>query len=272
MNAATIDSPFTTQPAQASPALPVLAVPPAYHGVWARTLLETPEGRDTTTWVRWVQTSRWHGDLRVPPSADRRNAEGLALQQGFGGVTEVARAAPLQPEVCTWHREIDLQPPRPTPDAGHMTFQTPDRVIETGVHGRYLEVWERLPGSLGRRIALARRDAQGRPGSERLLLCGHYLMHLRPRASAWPADLRTEDTLSDLVQRHPEQAIALLDFVIAFGALDDRTGEWHIERASVPELEGRRWPVRLERLGMDLATVVPDGPLGGAWEVLEWAD
>ena len=34
-------------------------VPDRYHGVWVRTLLETPEGRDTTTWVRWLQTGLW---------------------------------------------------------------------------------------------------------------------------------------------------------------------------------------------------------------------
>ena len=109
MNTATLDMPPTTRPMTARAGM---AVPSAYHGVWVRTLLETPEGRDTTTWVRWVQTSRWHGDLRVPADADRRAPAGLALQQGFGGVTEVQRATPHQPEVCTWHRQLDYQPPR----------------------------------------------------------------------------------------------------------------------------------------------------------------
>ena len=48
------------------------------------------------------------------------------------------------------------------------------------------------------------------PTNERLLFCGRYLMHLRPRAATWPADLRADDTLTDLVQRHPDQAPALL--------------------------------------------------------------
>lgn len=265
MNTATLDAPSTVRH-------PLNAVPAAYHGVWARTLLETPEGRDTTTWVRWVQTSRWHGDLRVPPGADRRDASGLAQQQGFGGITEVSRASPLQPEICTWHREIDLQPPRPTPDAGLMTFQAPERVIETGVHGRYLEVWERLPGSVGRRIALARRDAHGLPTQERLLVCGVYVMHLRPRSARWPSDLRADDSLADVLQRHPGQADALLDFVIAFGAWDARSQIWSVERASQPALEGQRVALSLQRLGLDLAHVADQGPLSGAWEVLEWTD
>ena len=181
-------------------------VPAAYRGVWQRTLLETPEGRDTSTWVRWLQTGLWHGDLRVPPDAPRDTPEGLALQQGFGGTTAITRPDAALPEVCTWQRTIDFQPPRSTPDAGHMVFETPARVIETGIHGRYLEVWERLPDSLGRRIALARLDADGQPTAERLLVAGVYCMHLRPRAAAWPADLVPGETLGDLIRRHPKQA------------------------------------------------------------------
>ena len=44
-------------------------VPPAYRGVWMRTLLETPEGIDDTAFVRWMQLSHWHADLRVPLAA-----------------------------------------------------------------------------------------------------------------------------------------------------------------------------------------------------------
>ena len=58
---------------------------------------------------------------------------------------------------------------------------------------------------------------------------------------------------------------------VAFGAVDPR-GEWHIERASLPALEGTRCAVPLERMGMDLATVADRGPLAGAWEVLEWSE
>ena len=81
-------------------------VPERYHGVWARTLLETPGGRDTTTWVRWLQTGLWHGDLRVPADADRRTPQGLAQQQGFAGTTAITRPDPDQPEVCTCVRSI----------------------------------------------------------------------------------------------------------------------------------------------------------------------
>lgn len=244
-----------------------LPVPERYHGVWQRTLLETPEGRDTTTWVHWLQTGLWHGDLRVPADADRTTPQGRALQQGFGGTTAITRPAPHLPEVCTWQRTIDLQPPRSTPDAGHMVFETPERVIETGIHGSYLEVWERLPGSVGRRFALAALGADGEATAQRLLVSGDFLMHLRPRSAAWPAGTLPDETLATLVQRHPDAADALLNFEIAFGRW--RGGVWTVERASLPALEGSARPCDIARVSDTEARVV----LGGSpsrWRVLEW--
>lgn len=242
-------------------------IPDRYHGVWQRTLLETPEGRDTTSWVHWLQTGLWHGDLRVPADAGRATPAGRAQQQGFAGTTTITRPDPALPEVCTWQRHIDFQPPRSTPDAGHMVFETPERVIETGIHGHYLEVWERLPGSVGRRIALAALDAAGEPSAERLLVSGRYLMHLRPREAAWPADTAPDDTLTQVVQRHAAEAEALLDFQITFGTWDG--GVWAVERATRPALEGRHRPCALDRVSDTEAVVTGEG-LPPRWQVLEW--
>ncbi|MBT9466289.1 hypothetical protein [Hydrogenophaga sp.] len=242
-------------------------IPDRYHGVWQRTLLQTPAERDTTTWVRWLQTGLWHGDLRVPPEADRTTSAGRAELQGFGGTTLITRPDAARPEVCTWQRRIDLQPPRSTPDAGHMVFESPDCVHETGIHGQYFEVWERLPGSLGTRIALAALDATGAPTAERLLVAGRYLMHLRPRAAPWPLDTAPDDTLAHAVARHPQQAEALLDFVIAFGTREH--GEWTIERATVPALEGLAQGFHVQRESEHLA-VVGSARLPRRWQVLEW--
>jgi hypothetical protein len=41
-------------------------VPPSYRGVWMRTLLETTDLHDDTTFVRWLQLGRWHADLLIP--------------------------------------------------------------------------------------------------------------------------------------------------------------------------------------------------------------
>ena len=191
-------------------------VPERYRGVWVRTLLETPEGHDTTTRVHWLQTEGWHADLRVPQGADPATPEGRARLQGFCGLTRITPGRGGQPDVCTWHRRWDIQPPRSTPDAGHMVFETPDRVIETGVHGPYLEVWERLPGSTGPYAAQAELDGQGRPTGEQRFVAGRCAMTVRPRTAAWPADLRPDETLAQLVQRHPEAAAALLDFELVF--------------------------------------------------------
>lgn len=191
-------------------------VPAAYRGVWQRTLLETPEGRDTTTRVHWLQTAGWHADLRVPAGVDPGTPEGRAQLQGFCGLTRITPGLGGQPDVCTWHRRWDVQPPRSTPDAGTMVFETPERVIETGVHGRYLEVWERLPGSTGPYAAQAELDNQGRPTGAMRFVAGRYAITVRPRRIAWPADLRPDETLAELVQRHPDAAPGLLDFELLF--------------------------------------------------------
>lgn len=189
--------------AQPSPA-PVAS---ALQGVWARTLLETPAGRDTSSWVRWVQTARWQGSLSGPP-------ERAPVQQG--------------------------------PGAEHSVFQTPDRIVQTTLQARALAVWERLPGSQGQRIALARRDADGRATAECLLLCGDYLLHTAPPG------------------RGPQ--------AFSFGQLDQTRGLWTVERASHPARIGGEHPWSLQRLGLDLARIAGLPCLAGAWEVLEWIE
>lgn len=252
-----------TLPAQTrAPAM----VPERYHGVWVRTLLETPEGEDRTTWVRWLQTELWHADLRVPAGLDRHTPAGLAQQQGFCGTTHIARI-PDQPDVCTWQRRSDFQPPRSTPDAGHMVFDTPDCLVEIGVHGAYREVWERLPESLGPQRVLAALDAQGQPTPERLLVSGACLMHVRPRTTAWPADGQPDDTLADVLNRHPGDAAQLLDFVIAFGPWVN--GQWTVERSTHPEQQGLTLACTVVRTKPGQAEVQAPG-LPRRWQVLEW--
>ncbi|MFN4004325.1 MAG: hypothetical protein ACK4MJ_01060 [Hylemonella sp.] len=229
------DDPWSRRPEPAT-----LPVPARYHGVWQRTLLQTPEGVDTRSWVRWLQLGRWHADLRLPPDAGPP-----APAQGFAGITEVQTG--VQGELCTWHRLVDVQPPGPHPDVGHMSFESPQRIIETGVHGVYREVWERLPDSTGLRIALAEpAPADGRAPA-RLFVAGRYLMRVRPG----PAP------------QHP-------DFEISFGVLAQ--GHWHIERSTQPALQGRSLPLRLQRTGLEQAHVtLPDQP-ARPWRLLEWAD
>lgn len=204
--------------------IPEHPVPPRYRGVWQRTLLQTPEGRDTTTRVHWLQTEGWHADLRVPAGVDPATPAGRAQLQGFCGITRISGGHDGQPEVCTWHRRWDIQPPRSTPDAGHMVFETPDRLIETGVHAQYLEVWERLPGSDGPFRALAQVDDQGDPTGVWRFEAGRYALQLRGgsrSAADWPADLQPDETLAQVLQRHPALAPVLLDFELRLEAAGD---------------------------------------------------
>lgn len=204
--------------------IPEHPVPPRYRGVWQRTLLQTPEGRDTTTRVHWLQTEGWHADLRVPAGVDPATPAGRAQLQGFCGITRISGGHDGQPEVCTWHRRWDIQPPRSTPDAGHMVFETPDRLIETGVHAQYLEVWQRLPGSDGPFRALAQVDDQGDPTGVWRFEAGRYALQLRGgsrSAADWPVDLQPDETLAQVLQRHPALAPVLLDFELRLEAAGD---------------------------------------------------
>lgn len=243
--------PWRARPEPATP-----PVPARYRGVWQRTLLQTTDSADDSTWVRWLQLGRWHADLRVPQAARLGLPTApawpygaalhvpLRLQQGFAGITQVETG--VGGEVCTWHRLVDYQPPGPSPDAGHMSFETPARVVEIGVHGAYREVWERLDGSTGRAIALAEPPrADGLPPA-RLFLVGRYLMRVRPCPYVWQPD-----------------------FEISFGSLQGR--RWRIEHSTRPELEGRQLAVALERTGLDLAQLQL-GTASQPWRILEWED
>lgn len=231
-------------------------VPERYRGVWQRTLLQAPGVRDETTFVRWLQAGLWHADLRVPA-----DAHALAQRTGFCGLTEVTDEP--RGEVCAWRRRFDFQPPGATPDEGWMVFETPQRVVETGVHGDYLEVWERLPESVGRSVVLA--DGDG-PGS-RLLLAGRWLMRVRPRRIAWPAGTQPGNSLEQVLQRHPQQAAALLDFEVSFGRLE--AGAWRVEHSTLGGLAGRELPCVIRRSGDGTAQVVEEAG-ASRWQVLEW--
>ncbi len=223
-------------------------VPQRYRGVWRRTLLRDEAGHeDRTTRVFWLQTARVHVDVRV--RADRAGFDGvrglealprdmlveLARQQGFAGFTAIA---PGVPEVCTWHRQIDFNPPADTRDIGTMCFESPDVLLEDGVDAVYHERWEREPESAGPtwaarlpRAALLAADAPGESPREHadddepmcfLARAGSFFMFARARSStatAWLAQHRGR-TLAQVVADPAvslEQARALLDFEISLG-------------------------------------------------------
>lgn len=89
-------------------------------GLWRRTLLIEPDGTHVTgEEVRWLQGTRSYVDSR-----------------GFAGQLE------QREDVFEWHRLIDLAPPGPFPDVGHMRWHE-TTLIERGVHCDYVEHWQR---------------------------------------------------------------------------------------------------------------------------------
>ena len=221
-------------------------VPERYRGVWQRTLLEAPGVHDTTTTVFWMQTGRWHADLRIAAgrpdfsgvgSLDACDTEQLAWlgsQQGFAGITEVTVMS--EQEICAWHRRVDVQPPGLTADAGVMVF-TPACLIETGVHGPYLEHWIAVSGSQG--DSAVYRCGHDQDRLQLLLVAGQQVMRVRDRRCAWPSGLSAGTTLMQLLKALPlEQQRNLLDIEISYGSRTD--GGWQIWHSSLPWLEGEQ--------------------------------
>lgn len=218
------------------PGLNTSPVPPAYLGVWQRTLLTTTAGvRDTSTHVYWLQTERLFADLRIPLPAPQSPGE-LATQAGFAGTTEITG------ETCQWHRAIDFQPPNGGEDIGRMHFESSEKVLEDGLDGSYHEIWERLPESIGRNRGTWLSAADGRQGC--LLLAGDCFLFAAGRRQALPM----ADSLAALLDGgHPE----LLDFELSFGRHHGGETPWKIELSTLPA-----------RIGAALlpATVGPDHP------------
>lgn len=221
------------------------ALPAHYLGVWQRRLLESPAERDSASQVYWLQTARWHADLRIPAGRpdfggvsrlDQCSAEQLAwlaTQQGFAGITRV------QDTRCTWQRHADFQPDNGSRDIGHMTF-CGDRVVETGAEADYLEIWQRLPDSRGACAALQLESEYGTPPQRPtwLLWAGEYFAYVRARSEPLPAAANLGQLIAE-IRPARSQLLDWLDFEISFGR---RSGAdpWRIERSTLPFREGRR--------------------------------
>jgi hypothetical protein len=213
-----------------------VTVPPAYIGVWRRTLLRTPDLEDTTSTVYWLQTDCWHADVRIPaerPALAGKTALGqlthdellaLARQQGFAGITEV------NGDVCRWHRRVDFQPPSGFNDVGRMVFQTADRCLEYGLEQEYFEIWERLPGGAGETLALALPEQ--RPVW--LLAAGDYAMRVQARCGTLP---KCESLLVLACDADNATLRRWLDLEISF-AQRERDGRWMVRHSTLPWLVG----------------------------------
>jgi hypothetical protein len=110
-------------------------------GLWRRTLLIGADGtRDTGTDVMWLQGPTAYVDTR-----------------GFAGTLH------QRGHVFEWHRDVDVEPPGPHPDAGAMHWDG-DTLVETGVHESYVEHWQREARPTSPCGAVFVRGPDGRPG------------------------------------------------------------------------------------------------------------
>jgi Protein HRI1 len=222
------------------------SVPANYIGVWQRELLETATTKDDSSLVLWMQTQRYHIDIRIPanrpqlPRVDKledyTNEEllQLATQQGFAGITQVTPSTATSSEICQWHREVDFQPQTDARDIGKMVFTDVNTVIETGVDEAYLEVWRRL-GNSQQPCWFKLTTGKNRKGLETpayLMRAGKFVAYARPRQVALPKST----SLLNAIQTYKPQRQQLLDWLdmeISFGEmLDDQ--HWKIKHSTLP--------------------------------------
>jgi hypothetical protein len=201
-------------------------VPQHYQGVWRRALLTSPEIYDDRTLVLWMQTARWHADLRIPADrpdctdctslADCSRAQLLCLlqQEGFAGMTVVTGTR------CEWKRQFDYHP-KGQRDCGSMAFSTCTNALdEYGIEADYAERWERDPASdhPGR---IARSSSAD--GPVHWLRSGRRFMLVRPRA------MDVTDTMAiwarvAINRASVEELRRLADFEISYGTITEDHG------------------------------------------------
>ncbi len=231
-------------------------LPPELPGVWQRTLLDGQGIEpDTDTTVLWLQTRRWHGDLRLPPRRPDFSScstlsdctpgqlAWLARQQGFAGITTVDRGAPPHPLLrCQWHRRIDFQPPRGRRDIGTLVLSDGGTILEErGVDAEYREIWRRLPESAG---TTAGWRLPGPQATALLLVAGTCFFYVRDRAAPLPLGTAAQaSTLAELLVQFPHEAAQLLDLELSFGRWQDAARAGTITHSTLPWREGATVPV-----------------------------
>ncbi len=208
-------------------------VPAAYRGVWRRTLLEGGGLlTDTSSMVLWLQTARWHADLRLPPGrpafAGVHDVTGcspaqriwLARQQGFSGVTEVLA------DQCQWHHDLDFHGDTKHRDIGTMIFHADGSTVEEyGVDAAYHETWQRLPESIGPSAVWC----SGASPQSRLLVAGDCFFLVRP--SIRPSTMSTH---------RAAKALAMPDYPeLSYGRISGAARPWRIDHSTLPWREGR---------------------------------
>ncbi len=227
-------------------------------GLWRRSLIVRADGtRDTGTWVRWLQGPRDYFDLRQPTGrpdfAGVRCLRDLTIAQLGWMATQDGFAGQLRVDdgVFEWLRDIDFQPPEPTPDRGTLVREG-DVMVETGYHSPYIEHWHPDLGPAPPFYALRLHDAAAGCAG-RIVRAGDLFAYARDRAAGLPelpglpACIAGAGSLS--------QAQDMADCEISFGSIS--ASGWTIERSTLPFKEGFRLfagalkPDRVESFDLD---------------------
>ncbi|WP_374576156.1 hypothetical protein [Phenylobacterium sp.] len=254
-------------------------VDPALTGVWRREVITTPSGyRDETTRVFWLQTRSWYADIRVPAARPGRpqgagladyTAEELvelAAMQGFAG--ELSADA----TICRWRRDVDFQPPSPSPDEG--TWELDGEVmIERGIHADYEEIWRLQPQSRGALIAFELAGDAAAPGRKGLLvIAGDHFLSIQGRVSPLPVGETLKEIVEAALARGDlEAAHAALSMPIAYGRIAGAAAPWQVTLSTWPWLEGQSlWPAGAASFDQSAQTLRLSGSdLDQAWRLLD---
>ncbi|MCQ0987467.1 hypothetical protein [Jiella marina] len=216
-------------------------VPPAYRGLWERTALERLGPGlltdDRPARVFWLQTERWHADLRVPEDRPDFGAVDsleacsdaqlafIAGQDAFCGLTRVEGA------ICIWQRLFDLRPLK-APDIGRMELSA-DRIIEHGVVEAYREEWSLVAGSRdGETTAPGAMAIE--PTRDIVLTAGAWRIVVTPRPPA-PEWIDPFVPIADC-----DRATLLWRTAMSVTLYRRDGAGWQAELSTHPWLEGRR--------------------------------
>jgi len=215
-------------------------------GLWRRSLIVRADGgRDATSWVRWLQVQSDYADLRQPVGRPdfagvrclrqltRTHLDWMASQDGFAGRLLVSDG------IFEWRRDIDFQPPGPTPDRGWLINEG-DVMIEKGYHSPYIEHWHPDSRSESPVYALRLEDrANGCAGQ--IVRVSEVFMYARGRSTGLPAAADLAACIASAGSLSDAQDIA--DCEVSFGSVVGSC--WVIGQSTLPFKEGRALSMRL---------------------------
>ncbi len=210
-------------------------------GLWRRSLIVRADGtRDIDTWVRWMQGPSFYVDLRQPQGRPdfsgarclrdltMAQLDWMAGQDGFAGQLLVGDG------IFEWRRDIDFQPPGPTPDRGSLD-RDGDVMIEEGHHSTYIEHWHPDLGPTPPLYALRLHDRSAGCAGQ-IVRVGDLFAYARGRAAGLPALPDLGAAIAGAGSVALAQDIA--DCEISFGAVS--ASGWTVERSTLPFREGQR--------------------------------